>query len=126
VVISAVGSERPARLVDDATGVAVPLFTFPEHAGNALGRLATAREWRSTARVYGDETPSGLDVDATRALVERWRADGGPDQVLELDASRQEQLLAACGLRVADRREVRTVEQAVAAAEEIGWPVALK
>ena len=42
------------------------------------------------------------------------------------DHHEQEALLASYGLSVAERRTVTDVEDAVAAAEQIGWPVALK
>lgn len=122
-VVATVGGERPARLVDAERDVAVPVFTFPEHAANALGRLAAVGEWRSTARVYGDEGPGGVDAGEASELVVSWLGDA--DSV-ELDHEQQDRLLAASGLSVADRRTVRSADEAVAAAVEIGWPVALK
>jgi hypothetical protein len=126
VVVATVGGERPARLVDDERGTAVPVFTFPEHAANALGRLAAVGEWRSSARVYGDDAPSGADVERARELVDGWRDGAGGADELELDHEQQEALLGAFGLSIADRRTVRTADEAVAAALELGWPVALK
>ena len=128
VVVSTVGGERAARLVDDNHGVAVPVFTFPEHAANALGRLVSVWEWRSTAKVYGDDVPSGVDVAAAEELVADRRATGatGANLDLDLDHEQAEALLATFGLVVAERRIVDTADAAVAAAESIGWPVALK
>lgn len=126
-VASTIGGERPVRLVDPTTGAGVPVFTFPEHAANAIARLAAAGEWRSTARVYGEETSGSPDVDHVRALVGRWSAadgeDGGP---VGLDHLRQEELLGAFGIRVVPRRTVCSAGEAVAAAEDLGWPVVLK
>lgn len=147
VLATSIGGERPARLLGDDALTAVPVFTFPEHAANALGRLASVGEWRSTARLYGDELPSDADPAAAKALVEQWRDDSGlsgaapgsslgisdsgagsPDEpaVPELDDAQQESLLASFGLAVAQRRTVLTVEEAVVAAEAIGWPIVLK
>lgn len=147
VLATSIGGERPARLVGADSSAAVPVFTFPEHAANALGRLASVGEWRSTARLYGDELPSDADPGAASDLVERWRSDSvrtdsAPDgdgdtsppaegslreaAIEELDHAQQESLLATFGLVVAQRRTVLTVEDAVAAAESIGWPVVLK
>lgn len=125
-VVSTIGGECPARLVDETAGVAVPVFTYPEHAAVALGRLVHVGEWRSTARVYGAGSPSSTDAEAARALVSRWRAGAEPDEELSLDHGRCEDLLATFGLVVAERHPVRTVDEAVEAAEAVGWPVALK
>jgi acyl-CoA synthetase (NDP forming)/RimJ/RimL family protein N-acetyltransferase len=123
IVAATVGGERPARLVAPGSDVAVPVFTFPEHAANALGRLAAVGEWRSTARVYGEESPTGADADAARQLVATWR--DGHDE-LELDHAQQAALLETFGLSITDRRTVVTADEAVDAARSIGWPVALK
>lgn len=155
VLATSIGGERPARLVGAAVGaaagadgpIAVPVFTFPEHAANALGRLASVGEWRSTARLYGDDLPSDADPAAARELVDGWRngavalgtaaggepatqavgagsADGVAVQLLDHD--QEESLLGSFGLAVAERRTVASSDEAVAAAEAIGWPVVLK
>ncbi|MBS1838422.1 MAG: acetate--CoA ligase family protein, partial [Actinobacteria bacterium] len=124
-VSATVGGDRPRRLLDAATGAAVPVFTFPEHAANAIARLASAGEWRATARVYGDEPLAGVDVESARSLVDRWLTDAG-SAPLELDHARQEELLAAFGIRVAQRVAVSSLEEALGAADGLGWPVVLK
>lgn len=125
VVGASIGGERPLRLVDD--DVAIPVFTFPEHAANAITRLVAVREWRSTARVYGEDAVAITTVDAGRRLTLGWmdaeRSDRGE---VRLDLARQEELLATFGIAVAPRRSVISVDEAVAAADEIGWPVVLK
>lgn len=122
-----VGGERPVRIVDPAGAVAVPVFTFPEHAANAIARLAAAREWRSTARIYGSGTLRRVDPDAARRIADRSRsgpADGSA--TVAIDDRTQEELLAAFGVDVAPRRTVLSVEDAVTAARGIGWPIVLK
>lgn len=125
VAASTVGGARPVRLLDGATGTAVPVFTFPEHAATAISGLVSFGEWRSTARVYGEEPLRGVDVDAARELVGAWCADTEPAHVV-VDDLRHEQLLATFRLDVAERRTVSSVDEAVASAHELGWPVVLK
>lgn len=126
IVVSTIGGERPIRLVDTTGEVAVPVFTYPEHAAAALGRLVHVQEWRSTARVYGADVPPATDADAARDLVQEWRAASGVGEELLLDHDRCEQLLATFGVVVADRHTVSSVEEAVDSAERLGWPIALK
>ena len=119
-------AERAARFTDPSTGGAVPVFAFPEHAVNAIGRLAGVREWRITTGVHGDDRPRGADPDAATVLVRaalKRSGDGGPIRLIHRE---QEMLLAAYGLTVAERRTVSDVEAAVDAAHAVGWPVALK
>jgi acetyltransferase len=74
------------------------------------------------------ETPSSVpeefvpDAAATRAVIDRALA-GGRDWLTEPEAKA---LLAAYRIPVADTRTVADTEEAVAAAEAIGFPVAVK
>lgn len=123
------GAER-GRIEDAERGVAVPLYTFPEHAALAIGRLAAYREWRAAAEVHGTGDAGGWDRAAAEEVVAAALADPGrarrPDGSVALDHDEQERLLAAYGLQVAARRIVADPDDAVAAAHELGWPVALK
>ena len=120
------GAERATRLVDGAGGVAVPIFPFPEHAAHALGRLARYHEWRSAASVHGGGGPVGCETDRARSIVRAAVDRAGGGGPVTLDHREQEDLLSAYGLRMADRRTVADADAAVAAAQDIGWPVALK
>jgi acetyl coenzyme A synthetase (ADP forming)-like protein len=99
----------------------VPNFDFPEDAARALAHAADHGRWR--ARPAG-ELPrlSGCRPDEAAAIVTAALATGGgwlaPDRVIAL--------LACYGLPLIASRVVATAEQAVAAAAEIGGPVALK
>ena len=108
-----------------ARAPAVPIFRFPEDAAHALGRLAGYRIWRRAADNTGVETPQDTDAEAASAVLDAAIATGhaGP---LHLDHEQQEALLAAYQVRVAPRRVVHDAAAAVAAAEELGWPVVLK
>ncbi len=108
----------PAR-----TRSAVPNFLFPESCAAALGRAAQRQAWLS--RPLGDcPVYPDLDRQAAREVIasalER-RPDGG-----WLSLGEAEALLASHGIPFAASRRCRDVDSAVAAALEIGGPVALK
>jgi acetyl coenzyme A synthetase (ADP forming)-like protein len=111
-VISADGT--PAQLL---SGVVAP-FSFPESAAHALGRAAERTEW--LRRPQG-RTPMFSDIDrrAARKLVED-NAEGW------LDPDLTRRLLAAYGLPLVSEWSAATVEEAVTAADQIGYPVVVK
>jgi acetate---CoA ligase (ADP-forming) len=111
-VISAAGT--PEALLS----APVSAFAYPESAARALGRAADRAEWlrRPQGRVV---ELVGLDVERTRALCsdtpERW-----------LDSHEARDLLDAYGIPLVPERAAASSEEAVAAAEELGFPVVLK
>jgi acyl-CoA synthetase (NDP forming) len=96
----------------------VSSFAYPESAARALGRVADRAEWlrRPQGRVPELE---GIDVEAAQAVVaeagERW---------LTPEAARR--LLLSYGLPVVPEVTADSVESAVAAADEIGYPTVVK
>jgi acetyl coenzyme A synthetase (ADP forming)-like protein len=111
-VITANGN--PKQLL---TGVVAP-FSYPESAARALGRAAERAEWlrRPQGRV---PKLGGIDRRAARELVEQ-SSDGW------LDPGRTRRLLSAYGLPLVSESRASSVEDAVVAAEELGYPVVLK
>jgi acetyl coenzyme A synthetase (ADP forming)-like protein len=111
-VISADGT--PAQLL---SGVVAP-FSFPESAARALGRAAERTEW--LRRPQG-RTPMFSDIDrrAARKVVE-----DNSEGWLDPDLTRR--LLSAYGLPLVSEWSVATVEEAVMAADQIGYPVVVK
>ena len=98
----------------------VPSYASPESAALALSRAAAYAAWR--ARPQG-EVPvlHGIDGAAARDLAARHPHDGA---WLPLPAVAE--LLAAVGLRVWPTSRPATVEEALVAAQELGWPVVVK
>jgi acyl-CoA synthetase (NDP forming)/GNAT superfamily N-acetyltransferase len=117
----------PELAVTDENGMpgrgSVPSFSTPERAVIALAKVARYARWRR--RPVG-EIPEFAEVDeqAARDLVRRVLQSS--PQGRELDGDELIALLAAYGIPLLDTRTVTDVEQAVAAAEEIGYPVVLK
>ncbi len=115
-----------------------PVYALPEQAVTALGHAARYAEWRS--RPLGTVPAlTGIDEAAARAIVHRAVPDGAggrdgtrPDragpragggwQPPEVAA----ELLRCFGIPVVSGRVVDTVEAAVAAADELGYPVVVK
>ncbi len=101
----------------------VPAFAFPEEAVAALGKVAAYSAWRRRPEGTVPE-PVGVDRDAAAALVDH-ALEVRPDGTL-LPLSVVSELLAAYGIPFAPCRAVTDVEQAVAAAAAVGYPVAVK
>ncbi len=99
----------------------LPVFTFPEPAATALGvahRYAQAR----AERVVPISRPTDIRTGQARDLVETALASGtewlGPEDV--------NRLLVHYGIPVCPQRVLGTVDAAVRAGAELGYPVALK
>jgi acetyl coenzyme A synthetase (ADP forming)-like protein len=101
----------------------VPTFAFPEAAAAALGRVAAHQEWRLQ---HDGEVPALADarVDLVRRMVTEQLA-ATPDGAW-LDPLTAIGVLQAVGVPVARTLAARDAEQAVAVAEQLGYPVALK
>lgn len=100
----------------------VPRFTAPEPAAMALGRIARYAEWLARDRGVVPDL-ADVDRDAARALVDD-ALRGSGDGWLAID--RAAELLRAYGVRVVAMRRADDAGAAVALAEELGYPVALK
>jgi acetate---CoA ligase (ADP-forming) len=132
--------EAKARIPDDVPVVSVfmsaegitseladahiPSFAFPESAARAMGRIGRYAGWRR--RPLGELVePEELDRDGARQVVDGALASAGEDGRW-LEAEEAESLLRAYGVPLARSRVVATAEEAAAAQEEFGVPVALK
>lgn len=97
----------------------IPAYIFPESASRALAALNRQRKW--LARPTG--TVREFEVD--RAKAEHALA-GPPSREGYLPADATRALLDAYGIPVIATRAATTIEEAVAAAAEVGYPVAAK
>jgi acyl-CoA synthetase (NDP forming) len=100
----------------------IPSFGFPEDAVRALGRVARYGEWRRRPPGHIVEV-TDADTSAARAVVDDALAEA--DDVW-LTAPQTDRLLRAFGIPTARTRSVATPEEAAAAQQEIGGPVAVK
>ncbi|HMO12488.1 MAG TPA: acetate--CoA ligase family protein, partial [Actinotalea sp.] len=107
----------------------VPAFPTPEDAVAALAAATRYAGWRAADR-GGPLAPDGLDRARARRLVDEAfdrLVVGAGREVEPVVLSTQEaaELLGCYGIEVWPHEVVQDGDQAVAAAERLGWPVAL-
>jgi acyl-CoA synthetase (NDP forming)/GNAT superfamily N-acetyltransferase len=100
----------------------VPSYPSPERAVSALARVLRYARWRD-APPGEYRRPEGIDTEAAAKLIERYLATAGAGTLPDKPTTR---LLACYGIVVTPFRLVDSAESAVAAAAELGYPVALK
>ena len=98
----------------------VPAYTFPEEAVQGLGSLARYRAWRARPRAPVRVFP--VDQPAVAATLE-WARSAGTSVLPEYAAR---SLLTAYGIPFPTVTRVTTIEGALSAAHEMGYPVVLK
>jgi len=99
----------------------IPVFDLPESAARALAAMTRAASRRSPEETAPVELP-GCDRPAAAAILDEAVARGRS----YLPQAAAYRLLAAYGLRTPPAAETSTVDEAVAAAARIGYPVVLK
>ncbi|WP_282944999.1 GNAT family N-acetyltransferase [Cellulomonas endometrii] len=103
----------------------IPAYTTPEDAVLALGQAVRYAAWRAADR--GELVhPPGIHARTARRLIESWLDEAGRPDALDLTPGRVAELLALAGVEVFPSVGVHDADEAVAAAEQLGWPVALK
>ncbi|GAA3010201.1 bifunctional GNAT family N-acetyltransferase/acetate--CoA ligase family protein [Streptosporangium longisporum] len=96
----------------------IPSYAAPEEAVRALAHAVRHARWlEQPAGVF--EEPEGVDTVAARELVHAALGEAPA----EIDAS---ELLACYGVEVWPSQTVGSPQEAVDAAERLGWPVVLK
>jgi len=121
VVIALMGEQAVQAAAARFRAARIPDYRFPEQAASALAVLARraemARRPPAAPARFDDVRP-----DLVRTLVSAQRREFGT-AVAQAPAAR---LLAAYGIPTAPMELARTPQEAVAAAERLGFPVALK
>jgi acetyl coenzyme A synthetase (ADP forming)-like protein len=117
VVVSADGTPNVLRDVDSP----VAAFSYPESAARALGLAAERAEW--LRQPVGTIPVVPVDAERGRHLVDTALA-AADDVWLEPAAARE--LLSAYGIPLVPERFAATTDEAVAAANDLGYPVVLK
>ncbi|MFD4180696.1 GNAT family N-acetyltransferase [Rhodococcus sp. NPDC058514] len=100
----------------------VPSYPGPERAALALSRAWRYAQWktRPASKVV---RPDGIESERAATLVESWLGEGEGRWLTDFEAA---QLLACYGLRVVEFTPARSEDEAVAAAQALGFPVAVK
>jgi acyl-CoA synthetase (NDP forming)/RimJ/RimL family protein N-acetyltransferase len=101
----------------------LPTYASPEQAVRAIAGAWAIVFWRRLDPTVSPP-PAGVDVDAARQLAaHRLAAAGGAVQLTWEDTRR---LLGYLGIDVLPTIPVTDVDAAIAAAQQLGWPVVLK
>jgi acyl-CoA synthetase (NDP forming) len=99
----------------------IPSYAFPESAALALARATTYGQWRAKPVVAAPALDT-FDAEAIRRIVLGALARGAGWVTPEEAQS----LLAASGIMSARSRAVASLDEACAAASDLGYPIALK
>lgn len=111
-------AERPAQ-------AGLPCFESPGAAVAALGEIITYVEWRSKEETFLEEV-EGTDAEAAQTLIDEHAEKIPGEGLLRLDQEQASQLLASYGIEVLPSVAFTTADEAVQAAERLGYPVAVK
>lgn len=98
----------------------IPNYSFPERAVGALRAMAAFSEWRQRPAPQYEQF--AVDRERVKQIFTRARSEG---RVTLGDAESRE-IMEAYGLRIPKSILARNAEEAVAAANTIGYPVVMK
>ncbi|MDQ0679032.1 acyl-CoA synthetase (NDP forming)/RimJ/RimL family protein N-acetyltransferase [Arthrobacter pascens] len=107
------------------TGRAVPCFSNAGAAVAALAAVVRYSEWVARDQGHFVE-PDGCDPEGARVQLEALLRDVTGEQLKQLDPGATASLLGHYGIEVLPSAAFESAEQAVEAADSLGWPVALK
>lgn len=126
--IHGVKDELTTYLTDDEgarVSRTVPSYVGPEDAVWALARATDYSRWRAADHGRFLEIED-LDDKGVRSIIESALSDARPGTPVRLERSDTRALLSCYGIEVLPYITAASVEEGLAAAEEIGYPVALK
>lgn len=128
VVLTLTGSTEPgpaSAVHHTPDALDVPCFDSPGAALRALAKVVDHTRWR--AQDHGRPTePADVDDDATEALVRTLAPRVHGDALLSLEPEQTRALLRTYGVELLPSARFSDPEDALAAAERLGFPVALK
>ena len=107
--------------LDKLKSANIPIFYTPDKLARALRNLIDYHEWRDHRLANGFARPPALTAEQERALA-RLAGLGRPT----LSESESKQAIAAWGVPATKEELAPSAAAAVAAAERLGYPVALK
>ncbi len=121
IVATRVGGEHCSIPLAGDSDRALPVFTFPEPAAGALAFATRYSRIRATEGSTPTRPP-GIDSDTAGGLI----SSALTADVQWLPAADVHRLLTSYGLPVCPQRVVADADEAVAAAAELGYPLAVK
>ncbi|MCC9197801.1 GNAT family N-acetyltransferase [Arthrobacter sp. zg-Y820] len=110
---------------EDGRQPGLPCFSSPGAAVAALASLVRYTEW--SARDHGHFIePAGADPDGARAFIDTLLTRVAGDGLTRLTADETTRLLRFYGVELLPSLPFTSGEEAVAAADTLGWPVVIK
>ena len=119
------GPDAMTTSVHTADDAALPCFDSPGAALSALASVVDYTTWRSQDQGVM-VSPEDFDSDGVEKFLERLREKISGDALYELEIAERNELLGLAGIRVLESVRFTDPEAAYAAAERLGYPVALK
>jgi len=120
VVFNFIGGIKSKNAMDILNKNKIPAYPQPERAVNSLGALY--RWWKYIKTEKKQIKKLDIDKDKIYSIINKAREEGRL-QLLEYEAK---DILKACGLDLPKYKLATTIEEALKAAEKIGYPVVLK
>ncbi|MGB8645483.1 MAG: acetate--CoA ligase family protein [Anaerolineae bacterium] len=114
------GEERSRAGVEILIENSVPNYAFPERAAEALGAMWQYRQWLDRP----EQEPPRLELD--QAMIRAAIAAARADRRTALVESEARAIAGAIGLTTPQTELARNVDEALAIARRIGYPVVLK
>ena len=114
------GKQRSEEGVEELRRRRVPVYRFPEEAASGMSAMVRYQQLRDAPQ--GREVTFRVARERGRRVVAAVRKAGR----LDLTPVEVEQLLEAYGFPLAPARTVDSAAEAIAAAQELGYPVVLK
>lgn len=110
---------------EDGSSYGLPCYSSPGAAVSALAAIVRYSDW--VKRDHGEFVePTEINVSAAAGFIEESLASISGLELLHLPNSAAATLLGHYGIAVLESATFTTEDEAVAAADRLGWPVALK
>ncbi|MDQ0028869.1 bifunctional acetate--CoA ligase family protein/GNAT family N-acetyltransferase [Arthrobacter bambusae] len=107
------------------SGPSLPCYSSAGSAVAALAAVVRYAKWLDRDQGIFVE-PAGCDREGTREHIERLLSSVAGEQLVRLDDGEAAALLSRYGIPVVPSAVFESDDEAVAAAERLGWPVVLK
>jgi acetyltransferase len=114
------GKQRSDEGVEELRRRRIPVYRFPEEAASAMAAMMRYRKLRDAEQ--GREVRFDVDRRGARAVIAAARSAGRT----ALTPDETTRLFAAYGFPMAPSKSVSSPAEAIAAAQELGYPVVLK
>jgi acetyltransferase len=125
VVVALMGDMMIQEAVVHFRAAHVPEYRFPERAAAALAVLSQRAEWLQMPQ-QNPLQPGNVDKETVQAILGAQTACLPANKLFALPQSDLHQMLTAYGIPVPPIKLARSAKEAVQAAQQMGFPVALK